>query len=476
MKWVWFWYSLNLNLYGHWLIDERKPDIQKWSWILIHFNPCVREKSLSRVAWSWAPDIGLSVSLVTCDDNWEILRVSGLRLRGRIWGPGGGGGHDDVINRGAGRGNQSTLFSDVAVSGARSEERSVRSSDGAKGESQLSTFIQFMSENVCFLSCVVIWLQRSFAPLIPHLSQRLVLGLVWLGAPVQTSYLPLSLRGPRPLPRLPRVFGYRGYSPASFYHQPSLQHSASLPSRLIKPQSSALELASRFRPVPAVPIIRDEAILPDPVLETVPEPVQHQPLPVLKTAPVPVPQPRPAPEPVFSLQRPERPAPVQELAPVEARVEPLPGPLSPQSTSSQWHAQDEAGNHEYGYRNENSAKHETGLAGHSVRGSYSWVDEAGYHEVHYVADEAGFRIVPRPGGAWQGPRDLRDLTDVHRQSGQTGVIVCTLVQCLQFHHHHVREASETQVSWPDKRYVSKYSNINPFHTLEKMRNEDRNWL
>jgi len=229
--------------------------------------------------------------------------------------------------------------------------------------------------------------------------RSLVLGLVVLVASVQTRHLPLSLRGPRPLARLPRVFGYRGHSPASLYHQPGLRHPASLPSRLITPQSSAL--ASRFRPVPAVPVIRAEAVLPDPVLETVPEPV-HQPLPVLKTAPLAVPQPRPAPEPVFSLQRPERPAPapapVQELAPVEARVEPLPGPLSPQSTSSQWHAQDEAGNHEYGYRNENSAKHETGLAGHSVRGSYSWVDEAGYHEVHYVADDAGFRIVPRPGG------------------------------------------------------------------------------
>jgi len=110
---------------------------------------------------------------------------------------------------------------------------------------------------------------------------------------------------------------------------------------------------------------------------------------VIKTAPV------PKPEPVFSLQGPVIEATVQELTPVK----PLPAPLSPQSTSSQWHAQDEAGNHEYGYRNENSAKHETGVAGHSVRGSYSWVDEAGYHEVHYVADEAGFRILPGPGGA-----------------------------------------------------------------------------
>ena len=44
--------------------------------------------------------------------------------------------------------------------------------------------------------------------------------------------------------------------------------------------------------------------------------------------------------------------------------EPLAGPL-PQASlsvaaSSQYHAQDELGNHEYGYSNANSAKHEVG--------------------------------------------------------------------------------------------------------------------
>ena len=244
--------------------------------------------------------------------------------------------------------------------------------------------------------------------------QSAVLSLVWLVlvASVQTSYLPLSLRHggrllPRPLPRLPRVFGF---TQPSYYH-PSLYHPAS-PSRLLTPGSQPLELASKFHPVPAVPVIRDEAILPDPVLETAPE--SAEPLPVIKSAPVAVTKPRPEPvfslqrpasvqevAPVFSLQRPARPVPasVQEVAGVEARVEPLPAPLSPGSTSSQWHAQDEAGHSEYGYRNVNSAKHEAGLAGHSVRGSYSWVDEAGFHEVHYVADENGFRIVARPGAA-----------------------------------------------------------------------------
>ena len=108
------------------LIDEWKPmsksDIQ-FSFILTLVS--------ERRAWAESSCMIVSpgilvwvchLSLVTCDDNWEILRESWLRLRGRIWGPGGGGGRHDVINRGAGRGNQSTLFSDVAVSGARSGE------------------------------------------------------------------------------------------------------------------------------------------------------------------------------------------------------------------------------------------------------------------------------------------------------------------------------------------------------------------
>jgi len=63
--------------------------------------------------------------------------------------------------------------------------------------------------------------------------------------------------------------------------------------------------------------------------------------------------------------------------------------------SEQFHAQDEFGNHEYGYSNLNSAKHEVGVVGGGVRGSYSWRDEAGYHTVHYLADENGYRIVKR---------------------------------------------------------------------------------
>merc|ERR1711997_1136951 len=90
----------------------------------------------------------------------------------------------------------------------------------------------------------------------------------------------------------------------------------------------------------------------------------------------------------------------EEVGLVRGLVEPIPPPPPPAlaptplsiSASSQYHAQDELGNHEYGYSNANSAKHEvrdqTG-----VRGTYSWRDEAGHHTVHYVADHRGFRII-----------------------------------------------------------------------------------
>ena len=62
-------------------------------------------------------------------------------------------------------------------------------------------------------------------------------------------------------------------------------------------------------------------------------------------------------------------------------------------TSSQFQAQDEAGNIVYGYQNVNSAKQERGNIHGGVESSYSYVDEAGVHTVNYVADDLGFRIV-----------------------------------------------------------------------------------
>jgi len=72
-----------------------------------------------------------------------------------------------------------------------------------------------------------------------------------------------------------------------------------------------------------------------------------------------------------------------------APVAPVPAP----AISSQFAAQDEFGNSQYGYSNLNSAKHEVGNAFTGVSGSYQYVDAAGILQtVNYVADHLGFRV------------------------------------------------------------------------------------
>lgn len=87
------------------------------------------------------------------------------------------------------------------------------------------------------------------------------------------------------------------------------------------------------------------------------------------------------------------PVPVtQTYAPAYA----LPAPVAPvpaPAFSSQFAAQDEFGNSQYGYSNLNSAKHEVGNAFTGVSGSYQYVDAAGkLQTVNYVADHLGFRV------------------------------------------------------------------------------------
>ena len=68
--------------------------------------------------------------------------------------------------------------------------------------------------------------------------------------------------------------------------------------------------------------------------------------------------------------------------------------VAPYVGGSQFHAQDEFGNLQYGYNNINSAKHEVGNTYGGVSGGYSYVDAAGaLQTVQYVADGAGFRTV-----------------------------------------------------------------------------------
>merc|ERR1711962_615870 len=66
-------------------------------------------------------------------------------------------------------------------------------------------------------------------------------------------------------------------------------------------------------------------------------------------------------------------------------------PAVPSVTSTQYRAGDEFGNNAFGYSNINSARQESGNEA-GVTGSYSYVDEAGVHTRHYVADAYGFRV------------------------------------------------------------------------------------
>jgi len=63
------------------------------------------------------------------------------------------------------------------------------------------------------------------------------------------------------------------------------------------------------------------------------------------------------------------------------------------NTGSQFHAQDEFGNLNYGYSNLNSVKQEVGNTYGGVTGGYSYVDANGVLQtVRYIADGAGFRV------------------------------------------------------------------------------------
>ena len=59
---------------------------------------------------------------------------------------------------------------------------------------------------------------------------------------------------------------------------------------------------------------------------------------------------------------------------------------------SQYHAQDEFGQYNFGYQEPNSARQEVKTADGIIRGSYNYVDDQGkIQTVEYVADEDGFR-------------------------------------------------------------------------------------
>ena len=79
---------------------------------------------------------------------------------------------------------------------------------------------------------------------------------------------------------------------------------------------------------------------------------------------------------------------VVAAAPVAAAA-----PAAPAPASSQYHAQDDLGQYNYGYSNPNSAKVETKSADGVVRGSYSYIDANGIlQRTEYISDALGFRV------------------------------------------------------------------------------------
>ena len=77
---------------------------------------------------------------------------------------------------------------------------------------------------------------------------------------------------------------------------------------------------------------------------------------------------------------------VVEAAPVVAAPAAKP-------SSSQYHAQDDLGQYNYGYSNTNSAKVETKSADGIVRGSYTYIDAHGkLQTTQYISDAFGFRV------------------------------------------------------------------------------------
>merc|ERR1719153_1377056 len=86
------------------------------------------------------------------------------------------------------------------------------------------------------------------------------------------------------------------------------------------------------------------------------------------------------------------PAVTYAAAPAVAAAAPVIA-AAPYTAGSQFHAQDEFGNLNYGYANINSVKQEVGNTYGGVSGGYSYVDANGeLQQIQYIADGAGFRV------------------------------------------------------------------------------------
>merc|ERR1712051_1180135 len=109
--------------------------------------------------------------------------------------------------------------------------------------------------------------------------------------------------------------------------------------------------------------------------------------PVVSSAPVAAVQPVVSSAPAAAVQQVVAAAPVAAVQPVVSSA--VPADL----TNSQFHAQDDIGQYNYGYSSPTSTKQELKTADGVTRGSYSYVDANGLVQtVNYISDAMGFKV------------------------------------------------------------------------------------
>ena len=247
------------------------------------------------------------------------------------------------------------------------------------------------------------------------------LPLLVVVAVAEAGFLPYTYSS-HAYPRYPGLglYGYRGrgYYPALYpgggaqqlLPAVARQQETHLPDPVLAPSSDPAVPAAVTPAVSAVPA----AVIPavpakvTPAAAPVPQPVfslgsveaRVEPLPYpAATAPLPsIAAPPPAvaaPTLAAAASPPAATAPLPAAAaPLPAAAAPLPAVLpGPASSSLQWHAQDEAGRLEYGYSNQNSARHEVGVAVQYNTVQYSTVCTGGRGGVQ----RAGQLQLARPG-------------------------------------------------------------------------------
>jgi soluble lytic murein transglycosylase-like protein len=176
---------------------------------------------------------------------------------------------------------------------------------------------------------------------------------------------------------LPQRFGSYPY-PTAYGYAAGPAHAVHLPQVRALPGAFSPFVAAQVAPVPTVAAVKSAPV------EAV----------AVKSAPVEVVAVKSAPVKVVTVEA--APVAAVAVAPVAAvkTVAPVAavkaGAAVPAVTSSQYHAQDEAGNYKYGYNNINSAAEAAGnVHEHYEAGYYSTQDRT----VQYVADSNGFREV-----------------------------------------------------------------------------------